>query len=283
MTDLAAWLEMGRQSLANLAEQPSIEAQAMLAAATRRSREWIFAHGETRLSAEELEKLNQWLTRRLAGEPLPYLVGHWDFYGLEMCVSPAVLIPRPETELLVDLAREWLQVHPERRWAVDVGTGSGCIAAALLNWTPDLKIIASDRSWAALELAQSNLKRLGLAERARCIQADLLCALNGPFDLICANLPYIPTSTLAELEVNRHEPNLALDGGEDGLRLIEPLLEQAVTRLAPGGRIVLEIEISQELAAPALAAKYFPRAKIELKPDLSGLPRMVVIDGSADK
>jgi release factor glutamine methyltransferase len=278
MTDLSAWLEMARQSLANAADQPSIEAQAMLAAATQHSRAWIFAHGETQLGAVELEKLDQWLTRRLAGEPLPYLLGSWEFYGLELCVSPAVLIPRPETEQLVDLGREWLQAHPGRRRAVDVGTGSGCIAAALLSWTPDLAIIASDRSWAALELARGNLKRLGLAERACFIQTDLLCALNGPFDLICANLPYIPTATLAELEVNRHEPRLALDGGADGLRLIEPLLEQAVNRLAPGGRIVLEIEISQELSAPALAEHYFPQAKIELKADLSGLPRMVIVD-----
>jgi release factor glutamine methyltransferase len=277
-TDLAGWLEMARQKLSAVADQPSIEAQALLAGAAGQSRAWIFAHSDQVLSSNEYEKLDQWLSRRLAGEPLPYILGRWEFYGLDFCVTPAVLIPRPETEQLVDLGRDWLQAHPGRRQAADVGTGSGCIAAALAAWTPDLNIAAVDTSAEALEVARGNLARLGLAERVHLLRNNLLDDLVGPFDLICANLPYIPTTTLSELEVARYEPQLALDGGVDGLRLIEPLLEQAVTRLAPGGRILLEIEISQGQSALLLAMRIFPQAQVELKYDLSGLPRIVVID-----
>ncbi len=278
-TDLSGWLEQARQRLAAAADQPSLEAQALLGGMLGRPRAWIFAHGETPLSPVELERLNLLVERRLAGEPLPYLLGKWEFYGLEFEVSPAVLIPRPETELLVDLARAWLQAHPARRRAADAGTGSGCIAAALVKWTPDLKMTATDCSPGALQVAARTLARLGLTDQVQLVQADLIAPLKGPFDVVCANLPYIPSPILEDLDVVRFEPRQALDGGHDGLRLIEPLLVQAVTRLAPGGRILLEIEISQDLTAPALARRYFPQACIELKQDLAGLPRVLVIDG----
>ena len=278
MTDLAGWLEVARHSLAAVADQPSIEAQALLAAALGRSRAWIFSHPEELLSAAELARLTDWLTRRQNGEPLPYILGRWEFYGLEFHVTPAVLIPRPESELIVDLGRDWLLAHPGPQRCADVGTGSGCIAAALAYWTPDLSVIACDRWMAALDVARGNLGRLGLAQRVALAQADLLCGLRGPFGLICANLPYIPSASLDELDVARYEPRAALDGGPDGLRLIEPLLEQAITRLAPGGRILLEIEISQERSALRLAEGIFPQARYEVKADLAGLPRVLVID-----
>lgn len=277
MTDLSSWLEAARQELSAASDQPSLEAQAILANWLGKTRAWIFGHPETRLSPTDVAQLNEQISQRIAGMPLPYLLGRWEFYGLEFEVNPSVLIPRPETEQMVDLALEWLKTHPDRRRTVDVGTGSGCIAAALASSEPGLTVMAAELSRPALETARRNLLRHHLADQVWLVQSDLLLALAGPFDLVCANLPYIPTQTMQELEVARHEPRLALDGGPDGLRLVEPLLGQLLTRLAPGGYVLLEIEVSEDQSAPSLARQYFPQAKIELKFDLAGLPRLVTI------
>jgi release factor glutamine methyltransferase len=276
--DFAGWLEVARQALAAVSDQPSLEAQALLGGKLGKSRAWIFAHYEYTLTEVELRQLNQWISRRLNHEPLPYILGHWEFYGLDFIVTPDVLIPRPETEQLVDLGREWLKNHPGPRIMVDVGTGSGCIAASLASWSPDLRVIAADRSLPALGIAAKNFQSHGLEKRITPVASDLLRAFRGSFDLICANLPYIPSETLELLEVTDFEPRLALDGGKDGLRLIEPLLAQARNRLKPGGRILLEIEFSQDQTAVETARRYFPHARIEFKRDLSGLPRNVIID-----
>ncbi len=275
--DLSGWLEAARQALAAVSDQPSLEAQALLGGKLGQSRAWIFAHTEKVLSKVDLCELDHWINRRLNREPLPYILGHWEFYGLDFTVSPDVLIPRPETEQLVDLGREWIKNHPGPRKMIDVGTGSGCIAAALAYWSPDLVVVACDRSMAALRIAVENFKSLGVSQRILPVASDLLGALQGSFDLICANLPYIPSETLTDLEVARFEPRLALDGGKDGLRMIEPLLDQARSRLAPGGQILLEIEFSQDQSAVETARRFFPHAQIELKRDLSGLPRNVII------
>ena len=276
--DLSGWLEAARQALVAVSDQPSLEAQVLLGGKLGKSRAWIFAHSETVLTKAELSQLDQWVNRRLNHEPLPYILGQWEFYGLNFSITPDVLIPRPETEQLVDLGLGWLKDHPGPRKAVDVGTGSGCIAASLAYWSPELVVYACDRSMAALRVASQNFRSHGLANRVMPVACNLLAALRGPFDLICANLPYIPSETLADLAVSRFEPRLALDGGPDGLRLIEPLLAQSSQRLSPGGRIVLEIEFSQDLSAVETARRYFPRAGITLKRDLSGLPRNVIID-----
>jgi release factor glutamine methyltransferase len=278
MTDLSSWLEAARRALTAASDQPSLEAQAILGNLLGKSRAWIFGHPEAILSTDEITHLYEQVSRRISGVPLPYLLGRWEFYGLEFDMTPAVLIPRSETEQLVDLARDWLIAHPNRRRSVDVGTGSGCIAAALAVAIPNLTVVAVDTSGSALEIARRNLWRHHLADRVPLVQSDLLSALAGPFDLVCANLPYIPTLTMQELDVACYEPRLALDGGPDGLRLIERLLSQLPTRLAPGGRVLLEIEFSEDKSAPTLARHYFPQARVELKTDLAGLPRLVMID-----
>jgi release factor glutamine methyltransferase len=276
--NLSGWLEAARQALAAITDQPSIEAQALLTGVTGQSRAWIFTHPDAILDPDVLVQLNILVDRRLSGEPLPYLLGQWEFYGISFVVNPAVLIPRPETEMIVDLGREWLQPQPGIKIVIDVGTGSGCIAAALARWQPGHRYYACDISGAAIRVARRNFAQLQLSNHIQLIQADLLTPLAGPFDLICANLPYIPTSTFHELEVAKHEPALALDGGSDGLRLIDRLLEQAVSRLADGGRMLLEIEMTQEFSAQQLARRYFPNAKIDIKYDLAGLPRVILID-----
>lgn len=267
-----------REILEEVSETAALDAQTLLAHIVGRPRAWLLAHPGDDLTDEQARALQAALERLQAGEPLPYILGHWEFYGLDFAVSPAVLIPRPETELLIERALIWLRMHPGQRQAVDVGCGSGCIAISLAVHIPDLHLTAVDISMSALHLAQANARRHAAAERIAWMQSDLLGALTGQFNLICANLPYIPESILPSLAVARYEPRLALDGGEDGLALIRCLLDQAAARLAPDGLALLEIEASQGEAVCALAQAAFPAAHVTVLPDLAGHMRLVVVE-----
>jgi release factor glutamine methyltransferase len=263
-------------------EIPALEAQVLMAHVLQKSRAWVLAHPESELSPAQQLALERSAARRQKGEPLPYILGHWELYGLDLLVTPAVLIPRPETELLVERALDWLRSHPNCRWAADIGTGSGCIAIALAVHIPDLKVLATDLSPQALQIANNNAIRHGVAERITFLQADLLALpvhfQHHPFDLIASNLPYIPHQTLEELPVSQFEPFLALDGGEDGLDLIHRLVTQAPGYLSPHGCLLLEIEARQGEAACALTKAAFPQAQIQLLPDLAGHDRLVEVD-----
>ena len=240
-------------------------------------RTWILSHPEAELNDFQTQTLNTAAARLEAGEPLPYILGEWEFFGLPFTLTPQVLIPRPETELLIETALSWLDQHPERRMAADIGTGSGCIAVALAARVKNLQIIAADVSTEALEVAGKNVRRHNLQDQICLVQSDLLDKLEGPFDLICANLPYIPTTTLPGLVVYQREPILALDGGERGLDLIARLLMQAPQKLQPGGLLLLEIEASQGAEVYALAQHAFPGGDVQVMPDLAGLDRVVSI------
>ena len=266
----------------SLSDTPALEAQVLLAQVLHKPRAWVLAHPEAELSPVQLEDIETSAARRESGEPLPYILGHWEFYALDFLVTPSVLIPRPETELLVARALDWLHRHPTCRRVADIGSGSGCIAITLAKHIPDLQVLATDLSPQALELAQQNAARHGVAERITFIQADLL-ALQGmiptqPFDLIAANLPYIPTATLLELPVARFEPRLALDGGEDGLDLIRRLLHQAPAYLSPDGCLLLEIEAGQGDVSRAMAQAAFPHARVTVQADLAGHDRLVTVE-----
>lgn len=275
---LGNWLHAAIRLLSVSSERPMAEAQWLAAYGLERGRAWVAAHPEVILDGEQQRQLDDLLQRRVAGEPLPYILGEWEFYGLRLRVSPAVLIPRPETELLVEDGLAWLAENPNRRRAADVGTGSGCIAAALATRVQDLRFVAVDFSRAALRVAGENFATLGLTGRVNLVQGDLLSALVGPFDLVCANLPYIPWSTLTELAVAKTEPLLALDGGEDGLRLIDALLRDATRWMSPGGLMLLEIEQGQGDAAVALAKQLLgEQVEVKLVCDLAGLAREVWI------
>ena len=265
------------ESLTPHTATPGLDSQVLLAHVLGESRTWVLAHPEATLKEEQEQELADSVDRLVQGEPLPYVLGVWEFYGMPFRVTPAVLIPRPETELLVEAALDWLQDRPERRFAADVGTGSGCIATALAANLPDLRLIASDASLAALLVARENLQQNGVSEQVLLVQSDLLPPVAARFDLICANLPYIPGGTLANLPVARYEPHLALSGGESGLDLIRRLLEQAPNRLAPGGIVLLEIEADQGAEVQDLAREAFPEADIQLQADLAGLDRLVTI------
>jgi release factor glutamine methyltransferase len=244
-------------------------------------------HPEAALTPEESATFERGLARLQAGEPLPYILGHWEFYGLDFFITPDVLIPRPETELLVDTALKQLAGGNHPAIILDVGTGSGCVAISIASHCPGAQIVATDISAAALAVAQRNAERHGVADCIQFIQADLFPLTPPPLplgegegvriDLLLANLPYIPTATLHNLDVYGKEPTLALDGGPDGLTLIRRLLEAAPPILAPGGGMLLEIEATQGEAASRLARDYFPRADIHILPDLAGYDRVLQI------
>lgn len=271
-----AWLAEAKKRLQH-SETPGLEAQLLLARVLSRPRASVLAHLDQDLNADQLAQLDGYLVRLEAGEPLPYLLGEQEFYGLKIKVNPGVLIPRPETELLVDTALNWLRGHPGKRRAVDIGAGSGCIAAALAAHIPDLRILAVDNSLAALHTAKENLSHLGLLERVQLVQSDLLTCIGTPFDLVCANLPYIPTEVLLGLSVACHEPLSALDGGVDGLDLIRRLLADARRWTAPGGLLLLEIEAGQAESAQALARQACEASQIEIATDLAGHARLLKI------
>jgi release factor glutamine methyltransferase len=281
--NLASWLANARAELTALSgdiQDAALSASLLAAQVLTRSRTWVLTHPESGLEDHQVRELNGFLERLISGEPLAYLTGHREFYGLDFEISPAVLVPRPETELLVEQALAWLADHPSRRCAVDVGTGSGCIAICLAHHIRDMSISAVDLSRPALQLARRNAEVHGVQDRVRFTQGDLLSALSGPFDLVCANLPYIPSQDVDVLPVSRSEPRIALDGGSNGLELIDRLLAQLPVRLSPGGLALLEIEYRQGQAACELASGAFPSAAVNLFSDLSGLDRLVQIQAA---
>jgi len=269
--------------LSSVSDTAELDARVLLANILDKPRAWLRAHPKTLLTAPQLAIVNQAISRLEAGEPLPYVIGHWEFYGLDLELTPDVLIPRPETELLVERAIRWLEASPERRTIADVGTGSGCIAVAIAKNIYDTHITATDISYPALEVARRNAHRHNVEKRIDFVQCDLLpphsytLPTDLHFDLICANLPYIPTQILQGLDVYGREPTLALDGGVDGLNIVRRLLQLAPEWLAPHGMILLEIEASQGMSAVSLAYDTFDFAEIHLHQDLAGHDRLVEI------
>jgi release factor glutamine methyltransferase len=275
--EIGSWLQVAKERLHGVCETPALEAQVLLSHVLKKPRTWILAHPEEQIPPSLFAHLDQLLNRLINREPLPYLLAQWEFFGLRFFISPAVLIPRPETELMVETALRWLQLHPKRRKVADVRCGSGCIGITLAYHTPELSVIASDISFPALQLAKQNVSLHHVESHVHLVQTDLLSSLHCTFDLICANLPYIPTQTLLNLPVAKHEPILALDGGEDGLQLIRRLLQSIQLWIKPGGLILLEIESSQKESSLALASSLLPKATIHCIHDLSDNPRLITI------
>ncbi|MBN1978410.1 MAG: peptide chain release factor N(5)-glutamine methyltransferase [Anaerolineae bacterium] len=257
-----------------ITDAPLLEAEVLLAHVLDASRATLLAHPERILTADQLTTYQTLVSQRASNYPLPYLTGRVEFYGLEFEITPEVLIPRPETETLVDLA---LARRPET--IVDVGTGSGCIAVALAVRLPQATICAIEISPAALAVARRNVERHGVADRVRLIAGDVLNPRPSPADLIVSNPPYIPTGDCASLptSIRHHEPRQALDGGPDGLALIHRLLAQAPGVLKPAGMLLIEIGADQGEAASRLARTYFPEAVICAHPDLAGRDRVLEV------
>jgi len=268
---------------AQFSDTPALDASVLLAHVISKPRTWVLAHPELTLTDEQQDHLHNSLEQLGAGTPFPYVLGHWEFFGMDFDITPDVLIPRPETELLVEKAIAWLQESSVRRTVADIGTGSGAIAISIAANVPDANILATDISQRALSVARKNAKKFSVDHHIEFVECDLLPGKPELFtteqhlDLICANLPYIPTNTLLKLPVYKREPSLALDGGEDGLHLIRRLLEVAPAWLAPNSMILLEIEATTGLQALNLAYDMFSEAEIHLHRDLTGNDRLLEI------
>lgn len=262
-------------------EEANLEAELLLGHALGLDRIHLYQRLSDELTPEQEGACQALLDRRLAHEPIAYIIGRKEFYGIELEVTPAAIIPRPETELLVELALEFVASRPGRgATVVDVGVGCGAIAIALAaNLPPEAQIQAIDISPEALSLARRNADRLGLTTRIRFLQGDLLEPLPGPVDCIVADLPYVPTADWERLppEIREHEPRSGLDGGPDGLRLIERLLRQAPGYLRPDGALFVEIGDGQARAVREMAAQAFPHARIQTRKDLAGLDRALTV------
>ena len=259
-------------------EQPHQIALVLLAHIVQRPKTWLLAHPEAHLSKAQADQLEGLLQRLEAGEPLPYLVGTQEFFGLEFEVNPSVLIPRPETEIMVETALAWLQEHPSSRNGIDVGTGSGCIAISLVSNCPDLNMLATDLSETALNVATKNAQKHNVVDRISFSLSDLIPEDPQPVDLVCANPPYIPTEKLVEVNSLPWEPSLALDGGESGLDLVSKLLEKLPAFLNNPALILLETEATLGAQTLQLAKHNFPNAEVSLHKDLFERDRMVRIE-----
>ena len=255
------------------------EASSLLEFILDKDRTFLIAHVEDALPEETLIRFRRTVTRRAAREPLQYITGVQDFYGREFRVTPDVLIPRPETELLVQAAIE--VSRGSSTFVCDVGTGSGCIAVTLLCEIAKARAVAVDKSAAALEIAKQNARNHSVADRVEFVISDCLNALNPrnyQFDLVVSNPPYVPAAMLAGLqrEVRDHEPPAALSPGMDGLSMIRRLLQETPAFLKPNGHLLMEIGFDQGEAVTELV-KDSSWHLLEIRPDLQGIPRIVVL------
>ena len=256
------------------------DASSLLSFVLGRDRTFLISHAEDMVDDDSVDRLREFVERRAAGEPLQYITGAQDFYGREFRVTPDVLIPRPETELLVEAALEVTKA--DSPFICDVGTGSGCIAVTLLCELAGARAVAVDKSAAALEIAKLNAAKQSVTDRAVFVVSDCFDALDAreyQFDLIVSNPPYVSESALEGLqrEVRDHEPRVALSPGPDGLSVIRRLLTEAPAYLKPNGHLLMEIGFDQGEAVRGLVdeAVWFA---LEVRPDLQGIPRIVVLE-----
>jgi release factor glutamine methyltransferase len=276
-------LAWARSMLAETPDSEPLDTPVLLMHVLGIDRAALLTHPEQTLTPEQIILYRELITRRAAGVPVPYLTGRRAFYDREFFVTPDVLIPRPETEHLIESALQWAQKRDTTTLrVVDVGTGSGAIVVTLAAFLPTARAWAVDVSAAALEIAQQNAIRHDVAERITFVQGDLmqpLIAADQRADLITANLPYIASDELDTLPVVKYEPRLALDGGADGLNLIRRLLAQAPRVLAAGGLLLMEIGAGQGARVCELAEVAFPTARMSVIHDYAGFDRIVRVEG----
>ena len=275
-------LEDTRSSLASHGvEEACLEADLALMKALDLTRARLYASSERAITPEEREAVSRDVARRLAGEPWPYISGRWEFYGMELAVGPGVFIPRPETELLVDLALQAASAFPPDYplRVADVCAGSGAIAVALATHLPQATVYVTDISERALETACQNYQRYGLRGRVALAQGNLLEPVPEPVDIVVSNPPYIPSPDIPRLAKEvQAEPLEALDGGGDGLDVIRALMPQAPAKLHRPGAFILELSPPQGGEVLALAQSVFPQAECSIHKDLSGRDRALLVE-----
>jgi release factor glutamine methyltransferase len=264
-------------------DEAADEARVLLSHVLGVSSSKMFASQEKRLSQRQVDELDSLIKQRLQRVPVAYLTGSREFYGMAFYIEPGVLIPRPETEILVEeaikFAKGWVKRNHRGIRIVDVGTGSGIVAVVLAVSIPDADVHAIDVSEAALKVASMNVERHKLSGRIALTKSHLLQQINGPFDLVIANLPYIAQPDLQTLppEIRNWEPTVALDGGSDGIELIRDLIVQARDKIARGGALLLEIGAGQEHVIRDFAHRVLHEAEIKVVKDLAGINRVICI------
>jgi len=276
LTISQALIQVADVLFANDIEDPSLESELLLRHTLNINRVQLYLNSEHEINHEQYRKFWHLVRRRLNNEPTAYIVGHREFYGLDFIVDSSVLIPRPESELLVDKVLELARNHPISTVA-DIGTGCGAIAISLALNLPQSKIYATDISAPALKVASSNCRKHGVLDRVCLLKGDLLDPLPEPVDLIVANLPYVRESELALVNTLDFEPFEALNGGPDGLEKIRRFCSPVAEKLRPGGYLLLEFGQGQAEPLIAYLGNIFPSAGIELLPDLSGKERAVCL------
>lgn len=259
-------------------DTPAYEASILLQAFAQVTQAGLMADRERLYATPALEEA---VARRLTREPLQYILGEWEFYGCQFMINEHCLVPRPDTELLVETA---IRILPHRAHVVDLCSGSGCIAVATLVHRPDVTADALELYPETLGLACRNAERNGVAERFIPVEADLLgdgvsrLTPYAPYDAILSNPPYIPTADIAELSPEvKHEPFAALDGGADGLTFYRAILRDYAPLVKPGGHILLEMAYNQAEDLKRLTAEYLPMASVEILRDLGGNDRVTLI------
>jgi release factor glutamine methyltransferase len=257
-------------------ESPRLNIEHLLADALGKRRIDLYLEFDRTLSEKELAPLREKVRRRVEGEPLQYLLGSWDFFGRAFRTDQRALIPRPETEILVEIGLKVIRAQPSsRNRFLDIGTGSGVLAITFALECLNLQVAGSDVSPLALNLARENAERQGLDHRIEWIESDLLSSVTGPFDFLVANLPYIPTAKLPKLapEVQR-DPQLALDGGSDGLAVIRRLVQDVPRVLMDGAFVILEVGFDQaDRVVDLMTAQKF--RDISVENDYQGVRRFV--------
>jgi len=260
--------------VANDIVDASLESEILIRHALNINRVQLYLDFQQELSAKQEETFWDFVKRRLAHEPTAYITEHHEFYGFDFYVNHHVLIPRPESELLVEQSLSLAQNHGVSTIA-EIGTGCGAIAISLALNLPQAKIYATDISAPALNVAQINCQKQGVAHRIYLLQGDMLDPLPEPVDLIVANLPYVEEVALTRISSAKFEPLLALNGGPDGLQKIQQLCWQVNSKLKPAGDLLLEIGQGQAEAVTTLLRNLFPSAKIKVVPDFGGIDRVV--------
>ncbi len=275
-------LHQGSKTLASAGvEDAHLEAELLLMHLLAIDRTRLYLRLEEELSPHDIEALGQLLERRLCHEPMAYILGHREFFGHDFHVAPGVLIPRAESELLVEKALALVKSGFPRQDPViaDIGTGCGAIAVCLALLLPRARIYAADISRQALDIARVNCDKHGVGDRVQLLQGDLLDPLPQPVDVIIANLPYVRDEELGRLsaEIRLFEPLSALAGGEDGLDKVRRLLSEAGGKLRPNGFILIEIGAGQGEVVASVTRSLFPQAVVELAKDLGGIERVVSV------
>lgn len=271
------WLDSRAVLLSNQNADANLDAQIILEKVLGKDRAFIYTHLDYELSNQQERKADHNILLRIRGIPLPYITGLWQFFGNRFYVSKHVLIPRQETEMLVESAIQWLENHPESKLIADIGTGTGCIVISLAKKFPKKKYYASDISSHVIALARKNIHHYDVKQIITLKKTFFLEGVSKKFDLICANLPYIPRSRLHCLRVSEFEPAVALDGGADGFRIIELLLQNSCRWLKPSGCLMCEIDDTHAHIALRTAQTCWPQKSIVIENDFSGKPRLLII------